>query len=73
MAIVEKSNYTFNTLRKNRTECFEADIERVYSTYSATLKSIMAEEMTIGVFDEMWSSHKMQYIFQCLCEEESED
>lgn len=33
MAIVEKQNYISNTLRKNRIEAYELDIEKVYLKY----------------------------------------
>ncbi len=71
--MIQKANYIPNTLRKNRVQAFELDMNKIYLKYQETTKIIDIQYITINIFGQIWSEHKMEYIFQCLSEEESQD
>lgn len=67
MALIEKYNYIPNALRKNRTEAFEIDIEKVFVRFNESLKTAAVDQISMTDFSLIWYAENMQFIYQCLC------
>ena len=69
--MIRVKNYVTNTLRKERTQAFEKDIKELYELYEEI--KIPPHLIAIREFYALWEKCHMQFIFQCIGEEEDEE